>query len=79
MPVADRLPVDCVPLSAFVPVQAPEAVQVLALDDDQFSVAALPFVTVLGVAPKLTVGEAAVTDTRADCAADPPAPVQVSV
>jgi hypothetical protein len=79
VPVAARLPVDCVPLKAFVPVQAPEAAQALALDDDQFSVAALPLVTVLGLAPKLTVGAAAVTDTSADCVALPPVPVQVSV
>jgi hypothetical protein len=73
------LPVDCVPLKAFVPAQAPEAAQVLALDDDQLSVARLPLVTVLGLAPKLTVGTAGVTETRADCVALPPAPVHVSV
>lgn len=70
---------DSVPVIAFVPDQAPEAAQALALDDDQFSVALLPLATVLGLAPKLNVGTAGATETRTDCVALPPAPVHVSV
>jgi hypothetical protein len=62
-----------------VPDQAPEAVQVVALVADQVSVELLPLLTVLGLATKLTVGAGCVTDTVADCAALPPAPLQVSV
>ena len=73
-------PVDCVPLSALLPDQAPLAVQEVALLDDQVSVAALPLATVLGLAVKLTVAVGfGLTVTVADCAALPPAPVQVSV
>ena len=71
-------PVDCVPLSALLPDQAPLAVQEVALLDDQVNVAALPLATVLGLAVKLTVA-VGFTVTVADCAALPPAPVQVSV
>jgi hypothetical protein len=71
-------PVDWEPLAAFVPDQAPEPVQDVALVDDQLNVAPLPLATVLGLAVKLTVGAAEVTDTVADCVALPPAPVQVS-
>jgi hypothetical protein len=35
-------------------------------------------VTVLGLLEKLTVGVGTVTDTVADCAAVPPAPVQLN-
>lgn len=79
MPLADKFPVDCDPLKAFVPAQAPEAEQALAFDDDHVSVALLPLVTVLGVAAKVTVGTAAVTETKADCVALPPVPVHVSL
>jgi hypothetical protein len=69
----------CEPISALLPDQAPEAVQELALADDQLSAEVAPFVTVLGLALKLTVGADAVTETVADCDVLPPAPVQVSV
>jgi len=62
-----------------VPDQAPEAVQAVALVDDQVREAALPLVIELGVAVKLTVGADVLTETIAVCAALPPAPVQVSV
>jgi hypothetical protein len=66
---------------AFIPDQPPEAVQAVALALVQLRVEELPVVTVVGVALKVTVGtvgpEATVTVT--DCAAVPPAPVQVSV
>ena len=75
----DTAPVDCVPLIALAPVQPPLAVQEVALVADQLRVAALPFVTVLGLLAKVTVGVGLVTDTVADCAAAPPVPVQVRV
>ena len=45
------------PLVACVPVQAPLAVQALALVDDQLSAANSPGFVVLGVTPIVTVGE----------------------
>jgi hypothetical protein len=48
------------------------------LVDDHLNIEAPPFAIVLGLAAKLTVGAAAVTETVADCVALPPAPVQVS-
>jgi hypothetical protein len=74
--LAVRAPVDWEPLGALVPDQAPEAVQAVALVDDQVREAALPRVIELGVAVKLTVGAVARTETIAVCAALPPAPVQ---
>jgi hypothetical protein len=71
-------PVDCEPLTAWLPDQAPEAVHEVAFVDDQLNVEALPLATVLGLAVKLTVGAAPVTETVADCVALPPVPVQVS-
>jgi hypothetical protein len=76
--LAVRAPVDCEPLAALVPDQAPEALQEVALVADQVRVALLPLATVLGLAVKLTVGAGEVTETVADCAALPPFPVQVS-
>ena len=70
---------DCEPLVALVPDQAPEAVQAVALVDDQLIVETLPLVIELGLAPSVTVGADALTDTVADCTALPPAPVHVSV
>ena len=71
-------PVDWEPLTALLPDQAPEAVHEVALVDVQLNVEAPPLAMVLGLAVKLTVGAAAVTETVADCVALPPAPVQVS-
>ena len=71
---------DCEPASALAPLHAPDAVQEVALLDDQVRVDALPLLTVLGLALKLTVTVGfALTVTVAVCAAVPPAPVQVSV
>jgi len=70
-------PVDSVPLTALVPDQAPEAVQEVALVDDQLIVDPLPLITELGTALRLTVGAGASPDTVADCDALPPEPVQV--
>ncbi len=72
------------PLAASEPLQPPEAVQEVALLEDQIKLVPLPLVTVLGVATKLTVGAAAVgaaavTVMVADCDATAPPFVQVSV
>lgn len=58
---------DCEPLRALVPDQAPEAVQEVALVVDQVSVDAAPLATVLGFALRLTVAVASgVTVTVVD-------------
>jgi hypothetical protein len=75
--LAVSAPVDHDPFAGWLPDQAPEAVQEVALVDDQLNVEALPLATVLGLAVKLTVGAGEVTETVADCVALPPLPVQV--
>jgi hypothetical protein len=73
-------PVDWEPLKAWEPDHAPEAVQAVALVDDQARVAAEPLGTVLGLALKATVAVGfGLTVTVVDWTALPPAPVQVSV
>ena len=72
-------PVDCVPATAFVPDQAPEATHEVAFVEDHVSVALLPLFIALGPTLKVTVGAAGLTETVADCVALPPVPVQVSV
>ena len=74
-----RAPVDCEPFTALVPDQAPEAVQEVALAEDQLSVALPPLAIALGPTLKLTVGVGDFTETVVDCAALPPGPVQVKV
>jgi hypothetical protein len=69
----------CEPLIASVPLQPPEAVHEVALLDDQLSVDDAPLATVLGVAVRVTDGAGVVTEMVADCAALPPAPMQVRV
>jgi len=59
-------PVDCVPLGAFAPDHAPEALQAVALTDDQERVALAPLLMALGPTLKLTVGSGALTDTVVD-------------
>ena len=49
-----------------VPLQPPEAVQEVALVEDQLSVEPLPEVTVLGLALNVTVGAGAATVTVVD-------------
>ena len=78
MLLAVSAPVDCEPLTALVPDQAPEAMQEVALAADQVKVELLPAVTVLGLAAMVTVGAGEVTETVDDCVALPPLPVQVS-
>ncbi len=77
--MAVSAPVDCEPVAALAPDQAPDAVQDVALVADQLKVELPPLATVLGLAEKVMVGTGCVTDTVADCAALPPVPVQVSV
>ncbi len=74
-----RAAVGAEPLVASLPDQPPEAIQEVAFVETQARVEVPPFVTVLGLEVKLTVGAAVVTETIADCAALPPAPTQVSV
>ena len=69
---------DCEPLAALLPDQAPDAVHEVALVADQVRVELPPLATVLGLAAKVTVGVGEVTVTVADCDAFPPLPVQVS-
>jgi hypothetical protein len=76
--LAVSAPLDCEPLIALLPDQPPEAVQAVALVDDQLNVAALPLAMVLGLAVKLTDGAAVDTETVVDCVALPPVAVQVS-
>jgi hypothetical protein len=77
--VAVRAGVACEPAVACAPLQPPEAVQAVALVDDQVSAEVAPLLTVAGVAVKVTAGAGVVTDTVADCAALPPLPLQVSM
>ena len=77
--VAVRVGVDCEPAVASEPLHPPEAVQAVALVDDQVSADVAPLFTVVGFAVKVTAGAGVVTDTVADCDALPPVPVQVSV
>jgi len=73
-------PVDWEPRKACAPDHAPEAVQAVALLDDQVRVAPEPLATVLGLALKVTVAVGfGLTVTVVDWTALPPAPVQVSV
>ena len=72
-------PVELEPLVALVPDQAPEAVHAVALVEDQVRVEPAPLATLVGLALIVTVGAAVETVTVADWAAEPPAPVQVSV
>ena len=75
-----RAPVDCEPLVAFAPDQAPEATQAVAFVDDQVSEALPPWATELGPTLKLTAGSGDLTDTVTDCVAVAPlAPWQVKV
>ena len=72
-------PVDCAPVTALAPDQAPEATQEVACVDDHVSIALLPLFTVLGATLSETVGAEALMETVADCAALPAVPVQARV
>ena len=68
------------PLIVLIPAQPPEAVQLVALVEDQLSVEEAPLLMLVGFAFKLTVGLAgAETLTVTDRAALPPGPLHVSV
>ena len=64
--MADRTPVDCEPLSALLPLHAPDAVQVVAFVADQVSVELVPLASELGAALSKTVGAGELTETVAD-------------
>jgi hypothetical protein len=64
--VAFTAPVDCEPLVALAPVQAPEALHAVALAEDQVNVALPPLATALGPTLRLTVGVGDLTETVAD-------------
>jgi hypothetical protein len=78
--LAVSAPLDWEPLIALLPDQPPEAVHAVALLEAHVRVALPPLATVLGLVLMLTVTVGfALTETVADCAALPPAPVQLSV
>ena len=72
-------PVDCEPLVASEPLHAPDAVQAVALVEDQVKVDEPPWAMLVGLAVSETVGGVAATVTVTDWAAVPPVPVQVRV
>jgi hypothetical protein len=74
--LAVSAPVACEPLIAWLPDQAPEAEQAVALVDDQVSVEVSPGFTVLGLALSVTTGANPETVTVADCVAEPLPPAQ---
>jgi hypothetical protein len=59
-------PVEIDPLIGSAPLQAPDALQLVALVDDQLIVVAVLLGIVLELAPILTVGTGWITDTVAD-------------
>jgi hypothetical protein len=72
-------PVLALPLVGSFPDQPPDAVQPVALLEDQFSVADPPLLTVVGLALRLTAGAGVDTLTGTDWLVLPPGPLQVSV
>jgi hypothetical protein len=75
--VALSAPVDWLPEIAFAPDQAPDAAHEVAFVADHVSVALPPLLMALGPTLSVTAGADALTETVADCAALPPAPVHV--
>jgi hypothetical protein len=71
--------VDCEPLAGLLLDQAPEAEHDVAFVAPHLNVELVPLAIVLGVALTVTVGAIDFTETVADCAALPPAPMQVKV
>jgi hypothetical protein len=72
-------PVDCEPLAALAPDQAPDALQLVASVDVQPIDATFPLVIELGGGLKVIVGAGAAAEIMADCEELPPAPVHVKV
>lgn len=70
-------PVDWESLVAFAPDQAPDAVQAVALLDDQVSIEVLPLATLVGFALNARVGAGALTVTVADRLTVPLVPLQL--
>lgn len=77
--VAVSAGVGCEPAVASGPLQPPEAVQAVALLDDQVNADVAPLLIVAGFAVSVTLGAGVVIDTIADCAALPPVPLHVRV
>jgi hypothetical protein len=71
--------VDWEPLAGLTPAQAPDATHDVAFAAVQVRVERPPLSTELGFALRPITGAGDFTVTAADCAALPPAPVQVSV
>jgi len=65
------------PLAGSVPVQPPDATQLVALLDDHVKVDVEPPLTVVGLAVSVTEGAGAVTDTVTPWVATPPGPEHV--
>ena len=78
MALAVSVPVDSLtPEVALAPNQAPEAVQEVALVEDQVSAEDSPYSTAVELAASETVGTGGNTGTVTVALAPPPAPVQV--
>ena len=76
---AVNAPVDCDPVVDLLPLQPPDAVQLVALVELHVSVEVCPLFTLAGFAVNETVGAGGVTATGTVWLAEPPAPEQVSV
>jgi hypothetical protein len=74
--LCNSAPVLLVPLMASAPLQPPEAAHEVAWVEDQVKVELPPLPTEVGLALKVIVGKAAVTDTTTDCDAELFAPTQ---
>ena len=72
-------PTDLDPLVAIAPLQPPEAVQEVELDELQVSVEFAPLETDAGLAVNVTDGDGDFTVTVAVCVAVPPAPPQLNM
>ena len=78
--VVDRFPVEALPLTALVPLQPPDAIQLVALVLLQVNVELVPLITLVGTALSATVGAGlAVTVTIVVAELVPPKPVHKSV
>lgn len=69
----------CVPVVAFAPLHAPDAVQLVALLLDQVSVLDAPLATEVEFADSVSVGIGATTETVTLWLELPPVPVQFKV
>ena len=77
--IPKSLALDCEPLVALLPDQAPDAVQAVALVETHVKLELPPLATVLGLALRATVAVGfGLTVTVVDCVALPPVPLQVN-